>query len=64
MSYYQILKVNVFNLFDFSTMGHEMIHVQKLKFAKSVLSQMHEKKIVHSMNSRLTKNWMAMLSDS
>ena len=25
LSYHQILKINVFNLFDFSTIGHEMI---------------------------------------
>ena len=25
ISYFQILKINVFNLFDFSTMSHEMI---------------------------------------
>ena len=29
LSYHQILKVNIFNLFDFSTVGNEMVSVQK-----------------------------------
>ena len=42
LSYYQILKVNVFSLFDFSTIGNEMIQVQKQNFAKSIILQVKE----------------------
>ena len=42
LSLYQILKVNVFNLFDFSTIGSEMIQFQKQSFAKSIVQQLYE----------------------
>ena len=44
LSYFQILKVNVFTLFDYSTMGSEMIQVQKQNFAQNILIQMKEAK--------------------
>ena len=39
LSHYQILKINVFALFDFSTMGNEMLQVQRQKFAQSIADQ-------------------------
>ena len=37
-----MLKINVFNLFDFSTMAHEMIQAQKKQFAKDVIQKLTE----------------------
>jgi len=42
LMYSQILKVNIFSLFDFSTVGHEMIQLQKKKFAKTVILQVQQ----------------------
>lgn len=36
LSYSQIFKINVFTLFDYSTMGSEMVQVQKKKFAQNI----------------------------
>ena len=37
LSYHQFLKINIFNLFDYSTVGHEMIQLQRQNFAKYVV---------------------------
>ena len=37
-----MLKINVFNLFDFSTMAHEMIQAQKKQFAKDIIQKLTE----------------------
>ena len=42
LSYHQFLKINVFNLFDFSTIGHEMVQIQKQNFAKNIISQVSD----------------------
>ena len=43
ISSYQVLKINVFNLFDFSTLAQGQIQSQKVQFAKQIVLDMLEK---------------------
>ena len=56
LSYHQVLKINVFNLFDFSTMAHDMIINQKEMFAKSIHQTITDAKTkIDSLKDEITK---------
>lgn len=63
LQYYHLIKVNIFNLFDYSTVAHEMVQTQKILFAQKVIVQVNEAHAKTLKNLRELENVLQIVEN-